>query len=348
LKIAQIAPPWIAVPPAGYGGIEWVVALLADELVARGHDVTLFASGGSVTKAKLDSVFDPAPGPTKIGNTYLEVLHAFHAYERAGEFDVIHDHSGMVGLAIAASVGHNVVHTVHGPLIEEALRWYRMVSGRVDFVAISDSQMKPGPDLSWAGRVYNGIPVERYPFRTDKEDFLLFVGRVNREKGPEVAVEVARRTGARLVMAVAIKEKFEQAYWDENVKPILTGKEEILGEITVDEKADLMARARAVLFPIQWEEPFGLAMVEAMVSGTPVIAFAHGAAPELVEPGVTGFLARDADEMVAAYERLGEIDLARCAEVAAKRFGPARMADGYETVYERAIQQSMYNAPPLS
>src|SRR5437016_4051934 len=183
------------------------------------------ASGGSVTKAKLDSVFDPAPGPTRIGDTYLEVMHAFHAYERAGEFDVIHDHSGMVGLAIAASVGHNVVHTVHGPLIDDALRWYRMVSGRVDFVAISDSQMKPGPDLSWAGRVYNGIPVERYPFRTDKEDFLLFVGRVNREKGPEVAVEVARRTGARLVMAAAIKEPHEQQYWDEKVKPILTGKE---------------------------------------------------------------------------------------------------------------------------
>jgi len=337
LKIAQIAPPWIAVPPAGYGGIEWVVALLADELVARGHDVTLFASGGSVTKAKLDSVFDPAPGPTKIGNTYLEVLHAFHAYERAGEFDVIHDHSGMVGLAIAASVGHNVVHTVHGPLIEEALRWYRMVSGRVDFVAISDSQMKPGPDLSWAGRVYNGIPVERYPFRTDKEDFLLFVGRVNREKGPEVAVEVARRTGARLVMVVAIKEKFEQAYWDENVKPILTGKEEILGEITVDEKADLMARARAVLFPIQWEEPFGLVMAEANACGTPVLSFPRGAAPEVIADGETGFLCADVEAMSAAVARVEEIDPNACRARVEKMFSAQAMTSGYEEIYERVL-----------
>ena len=337
MKIAQIAPPWIAVPPLGYGGIEWVVALLADEFAARGHDVTLFASGGSVTKAKLDSVFDPAPGPTKIGDTYLEVMHAFHAYERAGEFDVIHDHSGMVGLAIAASVGHNVVHTVHGPLIEDALRWYRMVSGRVDFVAISDSQMKPGPDLSWAGRVYNGIPVERYPFRTDKEDFLLFVGRVNREKGPEVAVDVARRTGARLVMAAAIKEKFEQAYWDENVKPILTGKEEILGEITVDEKADLMARARAVLFPIQWEEPFGLVMAEANACGTPVLAFPRGAVPEVIADGETGFLCADAAAMSEAVGRVEEIDPHACRARVEKMFSAQAMTSGYEDVYARVL-----------
>ena len=337
MKIAQIAPPWIAVPPLGYGGIEWVVALLADELAARGHDVTLFASGGSVTKAKLDSVFDPAPGPTKIGDTYLEVMHAFHAYERAGEFDVIHDHSGMVGLAIAASVGHNVVHTVHGPLIEDALRWYRMVSGRVDFVAISDSQMKPGPDLSWAGRVYNGIPVERYPFRTEKEDFLLFVGRVNREKGPEVAVDVARRTGARLVMAAAIKEKFEQAYWDENVKPILTGKEEILGEITVDEKADLMARARAVLFPIQWEEPFGLVMAEANACGTPVLAFPRGAVPEVIADGETGFLCADAAAMSEAVGRVEEIDPHACRARVEKMFSAQAMTSGYEDVYARVL-----------
>ena len=311
--------------------------MLADELAARGHDVTLFASGGSVTKAKLDSVFDPAPGPTKIGDTYLEVMHAFHAYERAGEFDVIHDHAGMVGLAIAASVGHNVVHTVHGPLIEDALRWYRMVSGRVDFVAISDSQMKPGPDLSWAGRVYNGIPVERYPFRTEKEDFLLFVGRVNREKGPEVAVDVARRTGARLVMAAAIKEKFEQSYWDENVKPILTGKEEILGEITVDEKADLMARARAVLFPIQWEEPFGLVMAEANACGTPVLAFPRGAVPEVIADGETGFLCADAAAMSEAVGRVEEIDPHACRARVEKMFSAQAMTSGYEDVYARVL-----------
>jgi glycosyltransferase involved in cell wall biosynthesis len=337
LKIAQIAPPWIAVPPPGYGGIEWVVALLADELVARGHDVTLFASGGSVTEAKLESVFDPAPGSTKIGDTYLEVLHAFHAYEQAGEFDVIHDHSGMVGLAIAAHAGVNVVHTVHGPLVDDALRWYRMLTGRVSFVAISDSQKRPGPDLSWVGRVYNGIPVARYPFRTDKEDFLLFVGRVNHEKGPEVAVDVARRAGARLVMAAAIKEPHEQRYWDANVKPLLTGDEEILGEITVEEKADLMARARAVLFPIQWEEPFGLVMAEANACGTPVLAFPRGAAPEVIADGETGFLCGDVHDMVASIARVGDIDPHACRARVEKMFSAQAMTAGYEDVYRRSL-----------
>jgi glycosyltransferase involved in cell wall biosynthesis len=338
LKIAQIAPPWIAVPPPGYGGIEWVVALLADELAQRGHDVTLFASGGSVTRAKLDSVFDPAPGPTKIGDTYLEVMHAFHAYERADEFEVIHDHSGMAGLAIAARAGIRAFHTVHGPLTEQSLRWYRMVSGRVNLVAISDSQMKPGPDLSWAGRVYNGIPVERYPFRADKEDFLLFVGRVNHEKGPDIAVEVARRTGARLVMAAAIKEPHEQQYWDEKVKPLLTGEEEILGEITVGEKAELMSRARAVLFPIQWEEPFGLVMAEANACGTPVLAFPRGAAPEVVADGETGFLCADVDAMVAAADRVGDINPHACRARVEKMFSAQAMTARYEELYAQALQ----------
>jgi glycosyltransferase involved in cell wall biosynthesis len=335
LKIAQIAPPWIAVPPPGYGGIEWVVALLADGLVARGHDVTLFASGGSITDAKLSSAFDPAPGPTRIGDTYLEVVHAFHAYEHADDFDIIHDHSGMVGVALAARAGLPVVHTVHGPLIEESLRWYRMVSGRVHFVAISDAQKIPGPDLSWAGRVYNGIPTERYPLREKKDAFLLFVGRVNREKGPDIAVEVARRTGSKLVMVAAIKEEHEQKYWDEKVKPLLTGDEEILGEIDIDEKADLMSRARAVLFPIQWSEPFGLVMAEANACGTPVLAFPQGAAPEVIDDGVTGFLSNDVDQMCAAVARLDEIDPAACRARVEEYFSAEAMTAGYEEVFDR-------------
>jgi len=338
LKIAQIAPPWIAVPPPGYGGIEWVVALLADGLAERGHDVTLFASGGSVTKANLSSVFDPAPGPSRIGETYLEVLHALHSYERADEFDVIHDHSGFVGLALGARAGLPVVHTVHGPLIEDSLRYYRMVNGRIRFVAISEAQKVPGPDLSWAGRVYNGIPVESYPYNDKKEDFLLFVGRVNREKGPDVAVEIAKRTGSKLVMAAAMKEKFEREYWADFVEPILTGDEEILGEITLAEKADLMSRARAVLFPIQWSEPFGLVMAEANACGTPVLAFARGAAPEVIADGVTGFLANDMDEICAAVSRIDEIDPAECRARVEKMFSREAMTEGYEQIFETMVR----------
>ena len=217
LRIALIAPPWIAVPPPGYGGIEWVVAELADGFAARGHDVTLFASGGSVTKANLVSVFDPAPGSAFIGITYYEVVHALAAYDQIEPFDVVHDHSGMVGLALGTRTGKPIVHTVHGPVNAEALRWYEMVTGRVHLVSISDSQARPAPHLSWAGRVYNGIETARYPFRSEKEDFLLFVGRVNEEKSPELAVEVARMTGSKLVMAAAMKEEYEKSYWAEKV-----------------------------------------------------------------------------------------------------------------------------------
>jgi glycosyltransferase involved in cell wall biosynthesis len=337
MKIAQIAPPWIACPPPGYGGIEWVVSMLADGLANNGHDVTLFASGGSKTTARLESVFDPAPGPSTIGNAYLEVLHAFHAYGRAKDFDIVHDHSGMVGLAMGAQAGLPVVHTLHGPQNAEALRWYRMIHDRVALVSISDSQTRHVPDLRIAGRVYNGIPLDLYPFREEKEDFLLFVGRANPEKGCEVAVEVARRTGARLVMAVAIKEEHERAYWREVVEPVLTGKEEILGEITVEEKAELMARAKCVLFPIQWEEPFGLVMAEANASGTPVVGFRRGAVPEVIADGVSGFVVDTVEEMCAALDRLGSIDAAACRAHVEERFGAQSMVKGYEDVYEGVL-----------
>lgn len=327
-------------PPHGYGGIEWVVALLADGLAARGHDVTLFASGGSQTKAHLVSVFDPAPGPTRIGDTYLEALHALRAYDDAERFDVIHDHSGMVGLALGTRASTPVVHTLHGPLNEESLRWYRTVGDRVHLVSISDAQRRPGPDLHYAGRVYNGIPLERYPFRADKEGFLLFVGRVNAEKGPEIAVEVARRTGRRLVMAAAIKEPFERQYWEHEVAHRLTGDEEILGEITVAEKADLMARASAVLFPIRWPEPFGLVMAEAMACGTPVLSFPEGAAPEVIADGETGFLVSSVEAMCEAVERAGEIDPAACRARVERLFSAEAMVRGYEEVFERVAARA--------
>ena len=337
MKIAQIAPPWIAVPPPGYGGIEWVVALLADGLTERGHDVTLFAPGDSQTKATLDYVFDTAPGPSAIGDTYLEVLHAHHAYARAHEFDVIHDHTSLVGLAIGARQDIPVVHTLHGPLDERARHWYGMLHDTIHIVAISDSQYAPAPDIRIAGRVYNGIPLERYPFTPQKEDFLFFVGRAAPEKGAHTAVEVARKAGVPLTMAVAIKEKHERAYWDEKVAPLLTDEDTILGEITVEEKADLMARARAVLFPITWPEPFGLVMAEANACGTPVLAFPNGAAPEVIGHGETGYLVDDAHAMAAAVDRLDAIDPHACRARVERLFSGDAMCAGYEEVYERIL-----------
>lgn len=337
MKVAQIAPPWFAVPPERYGGIEWVVALLADGLADRGHDTTLYASGGSITRAKLVTIFDEPPGGTHIGDAFYDVVHAGSAYRDASSFDIIHDHSGVVGPAIGAHAGVPVVHTLHGPFTEQAKRLYTLLSGRVWYVAISEAQRAFCPDLSYAGTVHNGIDISKYPFREDKEDFLLFLGRINPEKGPEIAVEVAHRTGRKLVMAIKKAEPMEEEYWRTIVEPNLDGSEEIIGEITIDEKADLLARASAVLFPIQWPEPFGLVMTEAMASGTPVISFAYGAAPEVIVDGKTGFLVKTIDEMCEAVERAREIKPAVARQHVEDHFSADAMVEGYLRAFEKVL-----------
>ena len=337
MRVAQIAPPWFAVPPERYGGIEWVVALLADGLADRGHDTTLYASGGSTTRAKLVTVFDDPPGARFIGDPWYDTVHAVTAYRQASSYDIIHDHSGLIGPAVGAFVDVPVVHTLHGPFTDQAKRIYGLLSDRLHYVAISDAQRASYPDLSYAGTVHNGIDVNLYPFRAEKEDFLLFLGRINREKGPELAVEVAHRTGRKLVMAIKKAEAFEEEYWDSVVAPRLDGTEEIIGEITVEEKAGLLARAAAVLFPIQWPEPFGLVMIEAMATGTPVISFANGAAPEVIVDGKTGFLVNTLDEMCAAVERAKEIRPQDCRAHVEAYFSADAMVEGYLRCFEKVL-----------
>jgi glycosyltransferase involved in cell wall biosynthesis len=342
VRIAQVAPVWLPVPPRGYGGIEWVVFLLTEGLVARGHEVTLFASGGSRTRARLVSVFEEAPTTARIHESYWELAHALAAYNRHGEFDLIHDHSGSIGPAVGGFTGTPVVHTLHGPATPRARHLYGLMRERVWFVAISRYQMEQMPELRYAGVVYNGIPLELYPFRQEKEDFLLFLGRASREKGPEVAVRVARRLGARLVLAVKVVEEPEKRYWREVVEPELSGEETVLGEVSPAEKADLLARARAVLFPIQWPEPFGLVMAEAMACGTPVVAFRNGSSPEVIEDGVTGFLVPEGDEdgMAAAVKRVGEIDPAACRRRVEERFSQDVMVEGYLRAYLKVLAEA--------
>ncbi|HEX9695719.1 MAG TPA: glycosyltransferase family 4 protein [Actinomycetota bacterium] len=336
MRIAQICPPWFSVPPTGYGGIEWVVALLADGLAERGHDVTLFASGGSTTKATLVSEFETPPGGAMLGQMWFEAVQAVSAYKHKDSFDVVHDHCGIIGPSIGANIdGPPIVHTLHGPFTEQAKRYYRLTSPPLHLVAISEAQRAFCPDLNYAGTVHNGIDLAQYPMRVDKEDYLFFLGRINREKGPEIAVEIAARAGMKLKMAVKMSEPFEQEYWREVIEPRLTGNEEILGEVSVEEKAALLAGARATLFPIQWPEPFGLVMTESMACGTPVLAFPNGAAPEVIVDGVTGYLPETIDEMVACIERLDRIDPAACRAHVEKNFGAATMVAGYEQIFER-------------
>jgi len=211
VKIAEIAPPWFAVPPTGYGGIELVVALLADGLTEQGHDVTLFASGGSETKATLVSPLVDPPDPAVLGNPWFDAYHALSSYLAIGDqFDVVHDHSGITGSAMGALLRGNppVVHTLHGPWTELTRRYYSLLHEHVHLVAISESQRADNPEVAYAGTVHNGIDLDDYPFREHKDDFLVYIGRANPEKGPSIAIEVARRAGLPLAMVVKKNEPF--------------------------------------------------------------------------------------------------------------------------------------------
>jgi hypothetical protein len=237
--------------------------------------------------------------------------------------------------------------TLHGPLSEPEGEFLAAVDRKVHLVAISRAQQAMVAGVEWRGVVHNSVdPKEYHPItrHEEKDDYIVNLARITPDKGQHLAIEMAKRLNLRLVLAGKIDSDATR-YFDEKIKPNLNGQVTWCENVEGKEKAQLLAHARALVFPIQWQEPFGIAMVEAMMSGTPVIALAHGAAPEVVEPGVTGWLAADLDEMVEAYGKLGEIDLKRCVETAVRRFGPARMTDGYLKVYERAIEQEMYSEP---
>jgi glycosyltransferase involved in cell wall biosynthesis len=340
MRIAQVAPPWLAVPPRGYGGIEWVVALLADGLTERGHQVTLFGTGDSTTKATLEYVFERAPGPKLINDIWHDTVHTLHAFRDPGRFDVFHVHTPFSALAAGAMAGRPMVHTLHGSFSPEMKQLYSLVGREVVFVAISEAQRAHMPELNYGGVVYNGIDVDAYPLRPDKDDFVLFLGRAAPEKGALRAVLAAREAGVRLVLAVKVAHPTEEQHWEQEVVPQLSAGTQVFGEISIEEKIDLLARARAVLFPIDWDEPFGLVMTEAMACGTPVIATPRGSVPEVVADGETGFVVSVdgyPEEAAAALGRLDEIDPAVCRARVESRFSKRTMLEGYERVFERAL-----------
>jgi glycosyltransferase involved in cell wall biosynthesis len=343
LRILLVAPPWFSIPPLGYGGIEWIVAMLADGLVDRGHDVTLLASAGSRTRARAQIVFDPPPSEL-LGDGFVEATHVLEGYRDLDRYDVVLDHSGPVGATVGATAPRPVVHTLHGPWTAVRSRFYRTVGDRLQLVAISQDQAARAPAaVRIAAVIHNAIPVERYPYRADKEDLLAFVGRASREKAPELAVEVARRTGRKLVLCCKVNEPEERAYWDEVVTPCLAGVDvEVFHDATHEVKADVLGRAAALLFPIQWPEPFGLVMAEANACGTPVIAFREGAAAEVLLDGVTGRVVDpgDLDAFTAAVETVSELSPAACRAHVEARFGPERLAAEYEAVLLAAAGQA--------
>ena len=342
MRIAEIAPPWFTVPPRAYGGIELVVSFLADGLVARGHDVTLFAAAGSETKAELVSSAEHPPDSSLLGNVWFDTYHALHAYLRAEEFDVIHDHSGIVGPALGALLAGQppVVHTVHGPWTESTRRYYSLIHERVHLVAISGAQRRDHEAMRFAATIHNGIDPQAYPFQPSKEDFLVYVGRANPDKGPTRAIEVARRAELPLAMIVKRSEPFERAYWEEIVVPMLTDDIEVYEGVSHDVKVDLLGRARAMIFPIDWPEPFGLVMIESMACGTPVITCPAGAAGEVVVDGVTGYLRETLDELVEAVAMVDRCDPAACRQRVEQSFTADAMVDAYDRLLSDVVARA--------
>jgi glycosyltransferase involved in cell wall biosynthesis len=344
LRVAVLAPPWIAVPPPGYGGIEAVVDLLCEQLVARGHEVTLFAAPGSRSAARVRSLLEAAH-PEEIGSSLRESDHVAGVWGEvelaaAGgvPFDVLHDHSGFTALAMADRVAVPVVHTLHGTFDEQTVRFYERHAHKAWLVAISHSQAASAPaGVRVVDVVPNPIVVDRWPLCSEKQDYLLWVGRMDPIKGPHLAIEAARLAGRTLVLAGPVQPGQER-YFHGMIEPKVDGSMvRYVGEVGGVVKQELFASAAGFLMPVRWREPFGMVMIEALACGTPVIAFAEGAAAEIVIDGENGFLVADEVAMAAAVKRLGSIDPERCRASVAERYDASITAAGYERVYREAI-----------
>lgn len=342
MRIAQIAPLYEAVPPVAYGGTERVIAALCDGLVALGHEVTLFAAGSSITRAQLEPI---VPAPLRVRMTRQEMVDVaphLHlrmladVYRRADDFDIIHSHADVWTLPFAEHASTPTVVTLHGRLDLEHLRQTIPLYPSVPLVSISDHQRVAldGLDVNWAGTVYNGLDLERYRAAPrDDGRHLVFMGRISPEKGPAVAVEIARRTSRELVVAAKV-DPLDVDYYRHDIEPLFEANNvRFVGELEEQDKPAFYAGAAATVFPSDWPEPFGLVMIESMAAGTPVIALRRGAVPEVVVDGVTGFVCDDVDEMVDAVDRLAEIDPDECRRHAAS-FDTASMCIDYERVYQ--------------
>lgn len=342
MRIAQVAPLWEQVPPPAYGGTELVVSLLTEELVKRGHEVTLFASGDSTTSAKLESVHPRAlrlDTSVKDPNIY-DMLNMSRVYENADKFDIIHSHVGCVALPYTNLVKTPTVHTLHGIFTDDNEKLFSHVRNQ-PFISISNSQRDTNLGLNYVSTVYNGIAPNTYNFYSQPEQppYLAFLGRMSPEKGAHLAIEIAKRSGWHLKMAGKV-DTVDVEYFESQILPHIDGAQiEFLGEANHHQKSILMGGAVATLFPITWREPFGLVMIESMVTGTPVIAMNLGSAPEVIAHGVSGYLCQTVAECVDAIAIVDQLDRRACREHVLMNFTAKRMADGYEAVYQKILTE---------
>jgi glycosyltransferase involved in cell wall biosynthesis len=341
MRIAQVAPLVESVPPAGYGGTERVVSYLTEELVKQGHDVTLFASGDSRTSAKLVAC---APRSLRLDETIVDtVAHQVVQLEAvaaaADRFDIIHWHVDYFHFPMSRRLSVPNVTTLHGRLDIADLEPVYDEFREMPVVSISDDQRIPLPQANWAATVYHGMPLDELLPHPASEGYLAFLGRVSPEKRVDRAIEVARRAGIPLRIAAKVDDA-DREYFEKEIEPLLEQDHvDFIGEIGPEEKNEFLGNARALLFPIDWNEPFGLAMIEAMACATPVIAYRSGSVPEVVDEGVTGFVVDDIEGATAAVGRLDEIDRDGVRAAFERRFDVARMARDYLAVYERLIRE---------
>jgi glycosyltransferase involved in cell wall biosynthesis len=342
VKIAQVAPLFESVPPKYYGGTERVVSYLTEELVRQGHDVTLFASGDSLTRARLVPICERALrlDEGSIDQLAPHFVMLEEVFRTAHRFDIIHFHLDYLHFPFSKRDGVLHVTTLHGKLtIPELPRLYDEYPG-MPVVSISNAQRRPLPDADWQATVYHGLPVTQGPIQNRPGDYLAFLGRISPEKRVDRAIEIARRAGMRLRIAAKV-DRSDRDYFRTEIEPLLKDPlVEYLGEIDETAKADFLRHAHSLLFPIDWPEPFGLVMIEAMRCGTPVIAWSCGSVPEVVDEGITGFVVDCLDDAVRAVKWAGQLDRRRCRTVFETRFSAERMANDYLTVYRRLIAQS--------
>jgi len=344
MKIALLAPPYLPVPPVGYGGTERIVYYLAQGLVKKGHDVTLFATGDSKTSAKLISTFKKAIGNEgDIKNKPLfPLLQYIDCFSKADQFDIIHNHAQYYAMFLADLVKTPVVHTIHGSFAAgEAPEEKRITLKRFKhhfFVSISNDQQKALPQLNWVATVYNGVNLAEFPFIKKPANYLLWIGRITQKKGPEIAIQVAKKTNIPLKIAAVI-DPIDKSFFQKKVKPLIDGKFiQFIGEIRGSKKAKLYGQALTTLYPISWHEPFGLVMAESMAAGTPVIAFDIGSVSEVVKDNYSGFVVKTKDQMISAVKNIGKIKRTACRNWVEKNFTIQKMVDGYEAVYRKILK----------
>ena len=341
MKIAEVAPLYESVPPKTYGGTERIVSYLTEKLVAMGHEVTLFASGDSETKARL------IPGCSRslrLDEQCSDKL-AYHigmlddVMRKAAEFDIMHFHIDYLHFPLSRYCGLPSVTTLHGRLdLPDLIPLYRRFRA-IPLISISFAQRNPLPWVNWIGNVYHGLPADLHPFHPEQGNYLAFLGRISPEKRVDRAIEIALRSGMHLKIAAKI-DPVDREYYESGIKPLLRQpRVEFVGEITEKQKADFLGNAYAYLFPIDWPEPFGLTMIEAMACGTPTIAFNCGSVPEVMVDGVTGFIVSDLEGAVKAVEETVSLDRAACRSSYEQRFTDSRMAEQYLELYETVAEK---------